>query len=239
MKSERSDQINDLAMALAKAQGAIKTAVKDAEAIVKTKSGSTFSYKYATLETIWDVCREPLAQNELAVVQIPISDPDDGFCLETILIHSSGQWIGGRMMLPVTSGRMSELQAMGSAITYARRYMLSSVVGVAIGGDDDGHAASEKQNNYRHWAEDKDNRLHIAKILGDKGIPIEHLFQACGAEDWDQMSQYKGTGKDAVAAAQSYSPTTEPEPTTDDDYDRDSDQSANLPDTDGMANLPT
>lgn len=133
METKRSESIMNLAAALAVAQGQITTAPKAAT--------GTFSNKYATLDDIWSVCRKPLAENGLSVVQIPTND-ETGFHLETILIHSSGEWISGLMSLPIIAGRMSELQAMGSAITYARRYMLGAMVGVTTGDDDDGQAAN-------------------------------------------------------------------------------------------------
>jgi hypothetical protein len=141
MKTKRSESIANLAAALAVAQGQIKTAAKDAKA-----DTGKFSYSYATLDAIWEVARKPLSENGLSVIQIPTND-DGAFYLETILAHSSGEWISGTMMLPISSGRMSELQAMGSAITYARRYMLGAMVGVTTGDDDDGQRASNVSRN--------------------------------------------------------------------------------------------
>lgn len=137
MKTKRSESIAQLAAALAVAQGAIKTAAKDAEA-----DTGKFKYQYATLDSIWDACRKPLSDNGLSVIQIPAND-EDGFHVETILAHSSGEWISGTMTLPVVAGRMNELQAMGSAITYARRYALAAMIGVASGADDDGQSAGQ------------------------------------------------------------------------------------------------
>lgn len=144
IESKRSESIAKLGAALAVAQGQIKTAKKDNIAKVKTKKGADFTYKYSTLDDIWEVSRKPLSDNGLSIIQIPIND-ETGFYLETILIHSSGEWISGRMTLPVVADRMSQLQAMGSAITYARRYALGAMVGVTTGDDDDGQQASSRQ----------------------------------------------------------------------------------------------
>lgn len=142
METKRSEQIAQLAGALARAQGKIRTATKDRLARVKMRAGGEYTYRYATLDDIWDACRPALAENELSVVQVPLSDAA-GLQLETLLAHSSGEWISGTMQLPVVADRMSGLQAMGSAITYARRYMLAAMVGVTTGdaADDDGEAA--------------------------------------------------------------------------------------------------
>lgn len=141
MQTKRSDEITNLAAALAVAQGQIKTAAKDAKA-----DTGKFNYSYATLDAIWEVARKPLSDNGLSVVQIPTNDAET-FRLETILLHASGEWISGIMSLPVNAGRMSELQAMGSAITYARRYMLGSMVGITTGDDDDGRKAAQSPPN--------------------------------------------------------------------------------------------
>ena len=152
--SNRSKEINELAMALAKAQGQIKSAPKDG------KVGGTIKYKYATLDSIWDVARKPLSDNGLSVVQLPTNE--DGLTLETILIHSSGQWISSTLSLPETTGRMSELQGMGSALTYARRYMLGAIVGITTGDDDDGQQAS-KQSPEK--AKKTNGEMTLAKLL--------------------------------------------------------------------------
>lgn len=131
----QSEQINELAAALAKAQGAIKGATKD------TKN-DFFKSKYADLASVWDACRDQLAANGLSVIQT-MDDAERGITVVTTLAHSSGQWIRGRLtMRPVKD----DPQGVGSAITYARRYALAAMVGVAPE-DDDGNAASGRNNN--------------------------------------------------------------------------------------------
>lgn len=129
----KSDDIKELAMALSKAQAILKGALKDS-------SNSFFKNKYADLASCWDACREPLAANGLSVVQTPCNDAPDSISLETILMHSSGQWISSVFSMPVSK---HDAQAVGSAITYARRYALSAIIGIAPE-DDDGNAASGK-----------------------------------------------------------------------------------------------
>lgn len=132
-----SDERNELASALALAQGQIKAAKKG-----NTAGGGSFKYQYSSLEDIWDVARKPLSDNGLAVIQVPTNDTN-GFFLETIVLHASGQWVSsGPMRLPVDTSRMKEIQAMGSAITYARRYQLGAMVGVSVSTEDDDGAAS-------------------------------------------------------------------------------------------------
>jgi hypothetical protein len=129
----KSDDIKELAMALSKTQAILKGALKDS-------SNPFFKSTYADLASVWEACREPLAANGLSVVQTPCNDTPDNIALETILMHSSGQWISSVFSMPVSK---HDAQAVGSAITYARRYALAAMVGIAPE-DDDGNKASGK-----------------------------------------------------------------------------------------------
>ncbi|MCP4618995.1 MAG: ERF family protein, partial [Bradyrhizobium sp.] len=130
----RSDETGELAAALAAAQLAIKTPPKDKQ--VKTPR---YTYRYADLPTIIDAIRQPLADAGLAVSQTTVIDGAD-LSLRTTLLHSSGQWIQGSYPLP----DLDSPQAMGSAMTYARRYCLCAILGIAADEDDDGQAAMDE-----------------------------------------------------------------------------------------------
>lgn len=129
----KSETIGKLAEALAKAQGLMKGAVKDS-------LNPFFKQKYADLAAVWEACKEPLSANGLAVVQTTDTSPEGaGVVIETMLLHASGEWISGRLLLtPVKN----DPQGMGSAITYGRRYGLAAIVGVSPE-DDDAQSASE------------------------------------------------------------------------------------------------
>jgi len=134
----QSEQINELATALALAQGEIEGAVKDS-------ANPYFKSKYADLHAVKEACREPLAKNGLSVVQ-PTIMIDGKICLCTILMHKSGQWIKG--ITPLVYAK-SDAQAIGSAMTYFRRYAFCSMIGVSQF-DDDGEQAmnrNEKASN--------------------------------------------------------------------------------------------
>ena len=125
----RSDSIAELAKALTKAQAEMKGAVKDS-------TNPAFRSRYADLASVWDACREPLTKHGLCVVQTT-EESDSGVVVETTLLHSSGEWISGRLrMQPVKS----DPQGIGSVLTYMRRYSLAAMVGIAPE-DDDGEAA--------------------------------------------------------------------------------------------------
>jgi len=91
-----------------------------------------FKSSYADLGAVWDSVRKLLAENELAIIQMPT----DVGGLTTILSHSSGEYMSSTMYIP----SKEDAHGVGSAISYARRYALASVVGV-VTGDDDGNGA--------------------------------------------------------------------------------------------------
>jgi hypothetical protein len=131
----QSDTIAALAAALCEAQFAMDGAKKDS-------TNPHFKSKYADLTSVWDACREPLHANGLAVVQSP--EPcESGIRLRTVLMHKSGEWIDGVLLIP--AAQMSP-QGFGSAMSYARRYALSAIIGV-VADDDDGNAASPRPQN--------------------------------------------------------------------------------------------
>jgi len=134
--------LGKLALALSKAQGMIKGAAKDS-------ANPFFKSKYADLASVWEACRFALSVNEIAVVQRPRTT-HEGVEVETMLIHSSDEWIYETLGLPVAK---ADAQGIGSAITYARRYALTAMVGVAPE-DDDGNAAAAGMGKLREKALD-------------------------------------------------------------------------------------
>ena len=127
----KSEQINELAAALAKAQGQI-------EGAKKSSSNPFFKSKYADLAECWNTCREALTANGISVIQMPEEINENGrLNITTMLAHSSGQYISSTLTMTVTK---LDPQAIGSAITYGRRYALAAMVGLAQE-DDDGEKA--------------------------------------------------------------------------------------------------
>ena len=137
----RSEQINELATALAKAQGEMKGAAKDSE-------NPHFRSKYADLASVREACLGALTKHGLSVPQFPrLTSVGEGQWLvevETTLLHTSGQWMTDTLAVPVTK---VDAQGVGSAITYARRYALAAVTGVAPE-DDDANAAVGHSNGH-------------------------------------------------------------------------------------------
>lgn len=129
-----SEQISELATALSKAQGVMEPATKDS-------NNPFFKSKYADLASIIGVCRKPLYTNGLSFVQLP-STEGNIVTVVTVLLHSSGQWIKNSLSMGVKDNTP---QAIGSCITYAKRYGLSAVIGIATEEDDDGNAATHTE----------------------------------------------------------------------------------------------
>lgn len=97
-----------------------------------------YKSRYASFAEVWEAVAPSLAKNGLAVLQ-PITTDVNGIYVETILVHSSGEERSSKC--PVLCKDKTNPQAMGSAVTYARRYSLASLLGVVID-DDDGNLAS-------------------------------------------------------------------------------------------------
>lgn len=134
----QSESINELMGALAKAQGVMSGAAKDS-------SNPFFKSRYADLSSIWNACREALSQHALCVSQTMNVDEDGNMVIVTTLAHSSGQWIRSYLPIKITpepGKKINELQVLGSALTYLRRYALAAIVGVCPDEDDDGNSAS-------------------------------------------------------------------------------------------------
>lgn len=141
----QSEQVGELFAALSKAQLNMQRAKKGAV-------NPFFNSKYSDLAAIASACVEALNNESLAVTQT-IAYEEGKVFLITTLGHSSGQWIKSKMLVPEKKddpnekkkGR-SEMQELGSNISYARRYALASIAGVyPEGDDDDGEKAAEKE----------------------------------------------------------------------------------------------
>jgi len=147
-----SDTISELATALAKAQGQIEDASKDG-------LNPAFRSKYADLAAVRAVIREPLAVNDLAIMQFPRTR--QGFVeVETMLIHKSGEFVSETLELPVAK---FDAHGIGSGITYGRRYGMMSVLCLAAV-DDDGNAATEKAPAAPKKAEPKKSEYSSAEV---------------------------------------------------------------------------
>jgi len=135
----KSESIKELAAALAKAQGQFDHAIKDVK-------NDFFKSKYADLASVIDAAKKPLSDNGLSVCQVCETTESGDIRLETMLMHSSGEFISGSYPIrPIKC----DPQAYGSAITYARRYAFSAITGIAADDDDDGNANNKRTEPYK------------------------------------------------------------------------------------------
>lgn len=126
-----SESIAALAKALAAAQAELEPAAKNAE-------NPHLRNRYADIAAVFEAIRKILPKHGLAVSQMVL--PTEGKAhVRTLLMHESGEWIAGECLLP--PDRAGGPQGMGSAITYARRYSLSALLGIVSEEDDDGERA--------------------------------------------------------------------------------------------------
>lgn len=132
-----SDTIGAIAAALAKAQGELSNPEKSLVATIRSPfpRESDRSFRYASLASGLDIVRKSLGQHEIATVQTTAIDPDSGqIRLTTLLAHASGEWISSDWPVCPAS-EVAAPHRMGAALTYARRYALFALVGIA--GEDD------------------------------------------------------------------------------------------------------
>jgi ERF superfamily len=185
----RSENINELAESLAKAQGEFPNLQKRSKA---------YNYMYADMAEIMECIREALAKNGLSISNhIQWNDYPR---LVTTLLHGSGQWMSIEIRLAFKAdGKVNEMQAMGSALTYARRYAISCLLNLAADkeSDDDGEKSSPKN----HMTETQKTKVIDPKQL----IEIESLLK--GHEDIKQeVLQIKGINMLSFLALESFEP---------------------------------
>jgi threonine dehydrogenase-like Zn-dependent dehydrogenase len=131
----QSAEIGELAKALAGVQRVLEPASKNA-------SNPMLRNKYADLASCYEACRHILPEHGLAVSQLVVPSEPNTVCVRTMLLHESGQWLASDCKLEAVGNKgVNAAQAAGSAITYARRYGLSAIVGLVADDDDDGCGA--------------------------------------------------------------------------------------------------
>lgn len=161
----KSESIKNLAIALSKFQGEIKNPANS-----KTVGAGSFSYKYAPLDEVLNLVRPMLSKHGLSIVQAPIM-ADGMVGVTTTLLHESGEWIEFEPILLKMDKQSA--QGAGSAITYARRYSISAVLGISSEDDDDANSIEPSTKNQPTSNKDDNlatqNQLNlIYKLVKDK-----------------------------------------------------------------------
>lgn len=128
----KSQEIKNIAAALAKAQSEVGSVAFDS-------INPHFKSRYASLAAYLDAMVEPFSKHGLSVSS-SIEDGEKGMYLSTLLLHSSGEWIEYKTPMILNK---NDMQGLGSAETYARRYRIAAIANVAADEDDDGNLASK------------------------------------------------------------------------------------------------
>lgn len=172
----KSESIKELATALAKFQGEVANPLNSTTVEVKTKSGFTYSYKYAPLDEILRIVRPLLSKNGLSIVQAPYSNNGE-VSITTTLFHSSGEWIE----YPPLSLKTTDItpQAAGSVITYGRRYALSAILGIASDDDNDAQPTDGKPTKPASTTDNKQGSKQLDENQGKKDeVKVNLVTQA-------------------------------------------------------------
>lgn len=158
--NSQSENINELATALSKAQG-------EMSAPELNKKG--YNYSYADLNSVWSVCRKPLTNHGLSIIQMGRIIDSKSY-LATRLCHVSGQWIESYFSIPEPKpsldkkGKHGEMQDLGAFITYLKRYAITAMLG--IHGDEDTDCSppeSDKKTYQSDNQSDNQNDRRAAK----------------------------------------------------------------------------
>ncbi len=183
-----SVEIGQLSSAFSAAQGQIKGAAK-------SSSNPFFKSKYADLASVWDSCREALTSQELSVSQWPVPGG-----LITMLSHSSGEWMA---CFTAMQAKDDSPQAIGSAITYARRYALAAVVGIPQV-DDDAESAMGRSQPMDKKLKERVVATAMEALEEADELKLREAFEELNADEkayiWREFSSaQRGTIKQMLA----------------------------------------
>ena len=168
MNNERSDNLSALTKSLIQVQRSVNGARPN-------KTNPHLKNKYADLASVWDTCRELLADNGLAVTHTfrESACGEVVTCVATLL-HESGEYMTSSLTMKL--GKTTP-QEVGSATTYARRYTLAALVGIVIDDDDDANKASTPPKPKNELEETKKEIARALKVY--TGANKDELVGAC------------------------------------------------------------
>lgn len=192
--TRQSESVGALMGALARAQGSMRAAKKD-------RVNPHLGNKYATLDAVWDACREHLAANELALVQMFSTDKPGVLTCDTMLGHSSGEWLSTSFEYPISTEQrgVSPVQQLGSLMTYIKRYTMSGVVGVTVDEDTDGNDDKPAGNGNGNGGK---RQAAPATPPAQAATPAAGKCQGCGAPNGKpHASNCKWGGNGSTATA--------------------------------------
>ena len=159
---------------------------------LKQSNNPAFKSKYADLGNVMEACMPALNRHGIAVIQ-PIGEADGGRYVETVLVHATGEL---RCRVPLIVAK-NDMQGFGSAVTYARRYGLMAMAGIAPE-DDDGNAAAASAPKGKPAPKPQENPNEAIERA------VEYLGEASGLEDlkerWGRIPKPVQAAKEVIAA---------------------------------------
>jgi hypothetical protein len=172
---EMSENINELAAALAAAQSQMGSAAQTAQ-------NPFFKSKYADLGEVVRAVKQPFSDNGLSYTQFPIREGESAGVV-TMLMHTSGQWMRQSYTLPLAK---FDAQSVGSCLSYARRYALQSVAGIPSGSDsdDDGNLAVQAAPK-----EIPDELAEHNRVAQECWSSVACIKQAIKDDAWDELAE--------------------------------------------------
>lgn len=145
---EKSEKINELALAMTKAQAEMGGAVTDSD-------NPFWKSKYADLGSIIRVIKPPFKKHGLAYSQFPITS-EDRIGVETVIVHSSGQFMSNEFTMRVPK---ADPQSAGGVISYCRRYALQAVCGVpSVDSDGEEYMQVDREEEERKAREEEEKK---------------------------------------------------------------------------------
>lgn len=187
---KKSESIKELASALKDFQAEVKNPKNVA-------NNPFFNSKYAPLDEVINTIKEPLSKHGLSYIQMPNSEDGALVSITTMLLHESGEWIESDPLK--LKNDKPTAQGSGSSITYARRYQLSAMLGIASEDDDDGntatHGASEPKESKKIT---KEQAEEIRTLSKEKKISEEYIckfrkvskFEDLQENDWKAAMEW-------------------------------------------------
>ncbi|WP_291568768.1 MULTISPECIES: ERF family protein [unclassified Clostridium] len=187
---KKSESIKELASALKDFQAEVKNPKNVA-------NNPFFNSKYAPLDEVINTVKEPLSKHGLSYIQMPNSEDGALVAITTMLLHESGEWIESEP-LKLKSDKPTA-QGSGSSITYARRYQLSAMLGIASEDEDDGnttaHTISEAKEPEKIT---KEQAEEIRSLSKEKKISEEYIckfrkvnkFEDLQENDWKAAMEW-------------------------------------------------
>lgn len=179
-----SEQIGALTKALVAAQADMKNAPLN-------KVNPHFKSKYADFSAVRDATLPHLTKHKLAIWQGTEMDDGGRLSLHTRLAHESGEWIESSYPLPVD---LSKPQAMGSALSYARRYSWASICGIAAEEDDDANAAQDAgkgQTQQRQQPKREATPFDESQVDTDRRMANQLRSQITATRTFDELDRVK------------------------------------------------